>query len=165
MSTKEFRCEFVSSSAAGDCCQVMFEEASEGDGVYVLIQGQFEFPNRGKRYVETSDPDLCGHYVIQNAQLTRNRFRFSYGAGPTKHVTVSRLVMNFNRRVTLPTEKGEPNNALHHDRDTANAAPSSQDRFLTFSDCFSCRDVVSERRPCPNYVQFHNGCYSRCQRH
>src|SRR5260370_31149136 len=105
MSTKEFRCEFVSSSAAGDCCQVMFEEASEGDGVYVLIQGQFEFPNRGKRYVETSDPDLCGHYVIQNAQLTRNRFRFSYGAGPTKHVTVSRLVMNFNRRVTLPTEK------------------------------------------------------------
>src|SRR6266704_2048553 len=89
MSIKEFRCEYVSSSEAGDYCQVMFEEAPESDGVYVLIQGQFEFPDDGKRYVETSDPDLCGHYVIHNAQLTRNRFRFSYGAGPTKHVTVS----------------------------------------------------------------------------
>ena len=89
MSITEFRCEYVSSSEAGNYCQVMFEEALESDGVYVLIQGQFEFPDHGKLYVETSDLELCGHYVIHNAQLIRNRFRFSYGTWPAKHVMVS----------------------------------------------------------------------------
>jgi hypothetical protein len=89
MSIKEFRCEYVSSSEAGDYCQVMFEEAPESDGIYVLIQGQFEFSDHGERYVETSNLDLCGHYVIHNARLTKNEFWFSYGTGLDQRVVVS----------------------------------------------------------------------------
>jgi hypothetical protein len=89
MSIREFKCEYVSSSEAGDYVQVMFADNQESDDAYLLIQRQFEFPDHGECYVETSDLDLCGHYVIHNAQLTRNRFRFSIGDGPKKQVTVS----------------------------------------------------------------------------
>lgn len=90
MNFPEFQCTHVSASEEGDYLQVFFGEIEEeGDAAYLLVQRQFEFPDHGECYVETNDPDFCGHYLIHRAQLTRNRFRISYGNGPRKHVTVS----------------------------------------------------------------------------
>ncbi|SRR5260370_22878208 len=89
MSVHEFKCEYVSSSETWDYVQVLFADTHEDDGVYLLIQRQFEFPDPGECYVETRDLEFCRHYVIRNAQLSRNRFRFSCDRGPAKQVTVS----------------------------------------------------------------------------
>jgi hypothetical protein len=86
---QEFHCEHVSTSEAGDYVQVLFEKTPDADDEYLLIQRQFEFPDEGECYVETDDPDFCGHYHIQRAQLSRDRFCISYGNGPVKQVTVS----------------------------------------------------------------------------
>jgi hypothetical protein len=90
MTFPEFQCKYVSASEAGDYFQVFFGEIEEeSEAAYLLVQRQFEFPDHGECYVETNDLDFCGHFVIHRAQLTRNRFRISYGDGPRKHVTVS----------------------------------------------------------------------------
>ena len=85
---RELKCEHVSSSEAGDYFQVMFAESLDDECAYVLIQRQLEFPDEGKCYVETNDVDFCGHYVIHNAELTRNTLRFSYGK-PSRDVRLS----------------------------------------------------------------------------
>lgn len=86
---KEFQCEHVSTSEAGDYFQVMFEQTPDSDEGYVLVQRQSEMPDGGKCYVETDDRDFCGHFRIRNAQLSRNQFRMAFGSGPVKQITVS----------------------------------------------------------------------------
>ena len=78
MNSQQFQCKHLSSSEAGDYLQVMFAETREVDDIYLRIQRQFEFPDHGKCYVETNDPDSSGHYLIHNAQLTRDSFRKSF---------------------------------------------------------------------------------------
>ncbi len=85
---REFHCDHVSVSQAGDGFQVLFEKTPETDEEYVLVQRHFELPDGGECYVETEDPDFCGHYPIRNAQLSRNRFHMEFGNEPVKQVTV-----------------------------------------------------------------------------
>jgi hypothetical protein len=87
--TREWDCEHVSASEAGDYFQVMFAKAPASDEEYLLIQRQFESPDNGKCYVETDDPAFCGHYRIVAAQLSRNRFLISLADAPLKNVVVS----------------------------------------------------------------------------
>jgi hypothetical protein len=83
---KEFHCEHVTASEAGDYFQVLFAQTPDSDEGYVLIQRQFD----GRVcYVETDDVDFCGHFRIRTAQLSRNRFRIVFGNGPVKQITVS----------------------------------------------------------------------------
>jgi hypothetical protein len=88
---KEFRCEHVSASEAGDGFQVLFTKASDSDEGYVLVQRHFEFPDRGECYLETEDREFCGHFPIRTAHLSRNHFEISFGRG-----SVRKLVVFFN---------------------------------------------------------------------
>ena len=89
MDRLELTCGYLEASEEGDYVQVFFGKTRESVDEYFLIQRQFEFPDDGKCYVETANPNCCGHYVIQNAQLTRNWFRISYGKKTAKQVMVS----------------------------------------------------------------------------
>ena len=63
----------VETSRAGDYYQALFEGAEEGTGTdYLLLQRQFEFPDGGRCYVETADVNVCGHFQVRSALLSRN---------------------------------------------------------------------------------------------
>jgi hypothetical protein len=87
--TRRFRCERVSAAEAGDGFQVLFERAPDSDAAYVLVQRQFEFPDREECYVESDDRDFSGHFRIQRADLSRNRFRIAFGRNPVREIAVS----------------------------------------------------------------------------
>ncbi len=85
---REFRCEHVSVSEAGDGFQVLFEKTPDSEEGYVLVQRHFEFPDGGKCYLETDDQEFCGHYCFRSAWLSRNRFQMVFGIGPVREITV-----------------------------------------------------------------------------
>jgi hypothetical protein len=77
--SREFRCDHVSASEVGDGFQVLFQKSPETDTGYVLVQRHFEFPDGGECYVETDDPEFCGHFRIRSAHLSRDPFQFAFG--------------------------------------------------------------------------------------
>jgi hypothetical protein len=85
---REFCCEHVSVSEVGDGFQVLFEKTPGGEEGYVLVQRHFEFPDGGKCYLETDDPEFCGHFRFRGAQLSRDRFQMVFGIGSVKEITV-----------------------------------------------------------------------------
>jgi hypothetical protein len=85
---REFRCEHVSVSGAGDGFQVLFEKTPDSEEGYVLVQRHFEFPDEGKCYLETDDREFCGHFRFRSARLSRNRFQMVFGIWPVREVTV-----------------------------------------------------------------------------
>jgi hypothetical protein len=87
-SLREFRCDHVSASEAGDGVQVLFAKAPDSDEAYVLVQRHFEFPDRGECYLETEDREFCGHFPIRSAHLSRNRFEISFGREPVRRIAV-----------------------------------------------------------------------------
>jgi hypothetical protein len=87
--TRKFRCERVSAAEAGEGFQVLFERAPDSDAGYVLVQRQFEFPDREECYVESDDRDFSGHFRIQRAYLSKNRFRIAFGRDPVREIAVS----------------------------------------------------------------------------
>ena len=89
MSVREFHCKRLTASEAGDYFQVLFEGTPDSDEGYVLVQRQFESPDRGECYVETSDADFCGHFRIRTAQLSKSRFRMAFGDRSVNQITVS----------------------------------------------------------------------------
>jgi hypothetical protein len=89
---REFHCGYVSASEfGGDHFQVLFAKTQESheDEDYLVVQRQFEMPDKGRCYVETNDKDNCGHFVIRNARLTRNQFEFEFGNRPARTMKVS----------------------------------------------------------------------------
>ena len=85
---REFRCEHVSVSGAGDGFQVLFEKTPDSEEVYVLVQRHFEFPDGGKCYLETDDKEFCGHFRFRSARLSRNRFQMVFGIEPVREIMV-----------------------------------------------------------------------------
>ena len=85
---REFRCEHMSVSAAGDGFQFLFEKTPGSQEGYVLVQRHFEFPDGGKCYLEIDDQEFCGHFRSRSARLSRNRFQMVFGVGPVREVTV-----------------------------------------------------------------------------
>ena len=86
---RQFRCEHVSATEAGEGFQVLFEKVADSDEGYALLQRHFEFPDGGKCYVETDDRDFCGHFSIRHARLSRNRFEMTFGTSPVREFAVS----------------------------------------------------------------------------
>jgi len=86
---KQFRCERVSASEAGDGFQVLFERAPDSDEGYVLVQRHFEFPDREECYVESDDREFSGHFRIRRANLSRDRFRMTFGRNPVREIAVT----------------------------------------------------------------------------
>ena len=71
--------QHASASESGDYFQVLFEERDGvKDGRYLLVQRQFEFPDRGSCAIETELPEMCGHFRVQCASLERGRFQMSW---------------------------------------------------------------------------------------
>ncbi len=85
---REFRCEHVSATKAGDGFQVPFAKAPDSDEGYVLVQRHFEFPDRGECYLETDDRGFCGHFPVRSAHLSRNRFQITFGRRPVRTIEV-----------------------------------------------------------------------------
>lgn len=85
---RHLKCEHVSATEAGEGFQVLFETLPDGDEGYVLVQRHFEFPDGGEYYVETEDPELCGHFWIRHAHLSRNRFQMAFGSRPEREIVV-----------------------------------------------------------------------------
>jgi hypothetical protein len=85
---REFRCEHVSVSEAGDGFQVLFEKKSDSEEGYVLVQRHFEFPDNGKCYLETDDQEFCGHFRFRSARLSGNRFEIVFGIWPFREIRV-----------------------------------------------------------------------------
>lgn len=85
---REFCCEHVSVSEAGDGFQVLFEKTPGSEEGYVLVQRHFELPDGGKCYLETDDQEFCGHFRFRGAQLSRTRFQMLFGIGPVREITV-----------------------------------------------------------------------------
>jgi hypothetical protein len=79
----------VSAAEAGDGFQVLFERAPGSDAGYVLVQRQFEFPDREECYVESDDREFRGHFRIQRANLSRDRFRIAFGRNPVREIAVT----------------------------------------------------------------------------
>ena len=67
----------------------MFERAPDSDAGYVLVQRQFEFPDPEECYVESDDREFSGHFRIQRANLSRDRFRIAFGRNPVREIAVS----------------------------------------------------------------------------
>ena len=86
---RQFECEHVSATEAGEGFQVLFQKVPESDEGYVLVQRHFEFPDREECYVESNDPDFSGHFRIRDAYLSRNRFRMAFGRSPVREIAVS----------------------------------------------------------------------------
>ena len=85
---REFHCEHVSVSEVGDGFQILFEKTPGSEEGYVLVQRHFEFPDGGKCYLETDDPEFCGHFRFRGAQFSRNRVQIMFGIRPVKEITV-----------------------------------------------------------------------------
>jgi hypothetical protein len=85
---KQFQCEHVSATEAGEGYQVLFEKVPESDEGYVLVQRHFEFPDGGECYVEIEDREFCGHFRIRRAHLSRNRFQMVFGRSPEREIAV-----------------------------------------------------------------------------
>jgi hypothetical protein len=77
-----FRAKYVSASENGDYYQVVFEntdpasDAADADGhdsPYLLIQRQFEDPDRGVCYDETHDEAYIGHFRLHSIEFNPSR--------------------------------------------------------------------------------------------
>jgi hypothetical protein len=86
--SREYRCERVSASEAGDGFQILFEKVPDSDDGYLIVQRHFGFPDRGECYLETDDGAFCGHFRIQSAHLSRNQLRIAFGTEPVKEIEV-----------------------------------------------------------------------------
>ena len=84
----ELRCAHASATEAGDGYQVLFETTRDSLEGYVLIQRHFEFPDRGKCYLETGDREFCGHFLIRSANLSRDQLQITFGNDPSKRIVV-----------------------------------------------------------------------------
>jgi hypothetical protein len=85
----KIRLDHVSATESGDYCQVLFEGAEDGDGAYVLIQRQFEFPDGGLCYLETHDENYVGDLEVARASLARDRFWLELRRGRATEVEVA----------------------------------------------------------------------------
>jgi hypothetical protein len=84
---REFHFEHVAVSEVGDGFQILFEKTPGSEEGYVLVQRHFEFPDGGKCYLETDDPEFCGHFRFRGAQLSRNRVQMVFGIRPAREIT------------------------------------------------------------------------------
>lgn len=90
-----FHARRASGSEAGDYFQVLFEEAaaeqenSPRPSRYLLIQRQFEFPNRGRCHIETEIPERCGHFRVSAARLCRDCLFLRWGGNADRQAEVT----------------------------------------------------------------------------
>ena len=97
----QFHAQSASASVAGDYYQLWLgpEEEDEEDeedadphevkGPYLIVQRQFEMPDRGECYIETHDEDYIGHFRLRLTELSRMRLAFEIGRKTNRHMEVA----------------------------------------------------------------------------
>lgn len=88
----QFHATAVSSSAAGDYFQLLFEaneDSPDPDSPYLLIQRQFEMPDGGKCYIETHDKKYIGHYRLRRVDFTQTGITIELGRTKNNIIAVS----------------------------------------------------------------------------
>ena len=126
-----FHAPSVSASAEGDYYQLWLgpdeSEEEEGNpyeakGPYLIVQRQFEMPDRRRCYIETHDEGYIGHFPLRLTEFGRTRLAFEIVRKTNGHVEVSfalnALEFEEVRRVAeivfglREPEPGEDDNAL-----------------------------------------------------
>ncbi len=94
----QFHASSVSASADGDYYQLYLgpreSEEKEADpyeviGPYLIVQRQFEMPDRGRCYIETHDEGYIGHFPLRLTEFSRTRLAFEIVRKTNSHVEVS----------------------------------------------------------------------------
>ncbi len=93
----QFHAQSVSASVAGDYYQLWLgpdkEDEEEADphevkGPYLIVQRQFEMPDRGECYIETHDEAYIGHFRLRLTELSCTRLAFEIGRKTNRHMEV-----------------------------------------------------------------------------
>lgn len=93
-----FDAKHVSASADGDYYQLWLgpEEANEDEAdsgevkePYLIVQRQFEMPDRGECYIEMRDEGYIGHFRLRLTELSRTRLAFEIERTTNSHVEVA----------------------------------------------------------------------------
>ena len=70
----QFHATYVTAGGVGDYFQALFEAVRDGDGTpYLLLQRQFEDDDGGVCYIETHDPEYCGHFRLRQVAFSPTR--------------------------------------------------------------------------------------------
>jgi hypothetical protein len=75
MTMMQLHANYVSASMAGDYYSATFEEEDPGqlETPYLIIQRQFEDPRDNGCYIETHNPEYCGHFRVRRIEFTVER--------------------------------------------------------------------------------------------
>jgi hypothetical protein len=76
-----FQANYISTSIAGDYCQAMFaadKDTGDPDSPYLLLQPQFEIPDRGACYIETHDRNYAGHFLVRRVEFTPEKLSIEF---------------------------------------------------------------------------------------
>ncbi len=93
-----FHAASVSASENGDYYQFSLgpEESEEENadpyevrGPYLIVQRDFEMPDRGRCYIETQDEDYIGHFPLRLTELSPTRLAFEIVRKTRNQVEVS----------------------------------------------------------------------------
>ncbi len=93
-----FYANSVSASAEGDYYQLWLDvtdsdveetDPREPTGPYLIVQRDFETPDRGWCYIETHDAGYVGHFRLRLTELSRTRLAFEIVRARNNHVEVS----------------------------------------------------------------------------
>lgn len=79
----------VYTTVSGDYYQVSFDNDSENDGPYFLLQRQFEMPDGGECYMESHVEELIGHHQVRSAVLCEGILWLEYGDDKSVEVSFS----------------------------------------------------------------------------
>jgi len=88
----QFHATYVSTSAAGDYYQALFEaieDSEDPESPYLLIQRQFEMSDGGKCYIETHDEEYIGHYRLRRFDFTPSGITVEFDREKNNIIAVS----------------------------------------------------------------------------
>ena len=84
---RQFRCEHVSATEAGEGFQVLFEKCRIAMRDMYSSRGTSSFPMEGMLR-RNRGPGVLRPFPDTNARPSRNRFEFAFGRGPVKKIAV-----------------------------------------------------------------------------
>jgi hypothetical protein len=93
-----FYANSVAASAEGDYYQLWLDvtdsqvdqtDPREPTGPYLIVQRDFETPDRGWCYIETHDAGYVGHFRLRLTELSRTCLAFEIVRARNNHVEVS----------------------------------------------------------------------------
>ncbi len=99
----QFHATYVSAGGVGDYFQALFEVVRDGDETpYLLIQRQFEDDDGDVCYIETPDPEYCGHFRLRHVAFSPTRLHVNLDRPRHNVLTVTFELSQAKFRETAP---------------------------------------------------------------